>query len=477
VYKIAHLPDGVQSKPSRLVGWAFLYATIVVYSSLAVGPLGFHFVYIHPAKAWQLFLQTRYVENGSDQRADWIANLLLTVPLGFFAAGLIRAKFGGLPSRVAAILAFSGSVTFILAVKYAQLFFPPRTVTLNYITAQTIGSIFGIALFALSRTWRYRAALKSLERHDGLVIILRLYTTAIILYFLFPFDFVISVDDLLGRLAELPSILPASPGEGQSIWLRAVLIAADMAATLPIGMLLAVNGRGRSFFDLLIRGFVLMVGIMIVTMFIMGGRPYLWVLLYRTVGIGLGINFIARIKGRDFRWWHYRMTRFLPLAAIAYVVAVLFINEIVTSHWRTYDQAMRALDRRGLLPFWHYYISTKAHGAKSFMVHALTFAPIGIMVWWRREKWAGGGIFSAVCAFIFSLAIETGRWFKPGLQPDFSNPMIAAAAAYAAFWMMPILWRMLQHEATLPVVPRPKRKARGSEVAHDYQRIHAIDDA
>jgi VanZ family protein len=475
--KIGYVPEAVQVKSSRFVAWALLYATVVIYSSLAVGPLGFHFVYIHPAKAWQVFLQTRYIENGSDQRADWIANLLLTVPLGFFAAGLIRAKFGRLPSRVAAMLAFSGSVSFILAVKYAQLFFPPRTVTLNYIVAQTVGSIFGIVLFGLSRQWRYRAALRSLERHDGLVIILRLYTTAIVLYFLFPFDFVISVDDLLGRLAELPSILPASPGEGQSIWLRAVLIAADMASTLPIGMLLAVNGPGRSFLNLLRRGFFLMMGVMIVTMFIMGGRPYLWVLLYRTVGIGLGIHFIARIKGRDFRRWHYRMARFVPLAAIAYVVAVLFINELVTSHWRTLEQAMRALDRRGLLPFWHYYISTKAHGAKSFMVHALTFAPIGVMIWWRRERWAGGGIFSAVCAFIFSLAIETGRWFKPGLQPDFSNPMIAAAAAYAAFWLMPILWRMLQHEATLPVVPRPKRKVKGAGALHDYNRLHAIDDA
>ncbi len=137
---------------------------------------------------------------------------------------------------------------------------------------------------------------------------------------------------------------------------------------------------------------------------------------------------------------------------------------------------MRALDQRGLLPFWHYYISTKAHGAKSFMVHALTFAPIGIMIWWCRERWAGGGIFSAICAFFFSLGIETCRWFKPGLQPDFSNPMIAAAAAYTAFWVMPILWRMLQHEATVPVVPRMKvPKTRLAATAH--KGLHAIDDA
>jgi hypothetical protein len=36
---------------------------------------------------------------------------------------------------------------FVLAIKYLQLFFPPRTVSLNYIEAQSFGSLLVLAFF------------------------------------------------------------------------------------------------------------------------------------------------------------------------------------------------------------------------------------------------------------------------------------------------------------------------------------------
>jgi len=39
--------------------------------------------------------------------------------------------------------------------KFGQLYFPPRTVTLNYITAQSLGAILGVVLFQLSHTTLY----------------------------------------------------------------------------------------------------------------------------------------------------------------------------------------------------------------------------------------------------------------------------------------------------------------------------------
>ena len=71
--------------------WAIVYALAVAYSSLVVGPTGFHFVPLAPETAWHIFKATPYVVNGSDQRPDWTANLLLLVPLGWLATG----AFGG----------------------------------------------------------------------------------------------------------------------------------------------------------------------------------------------------------------------------------------------------------------------------------------------------------------------------------------------------------------------------------------------
>src|ERR1700728_3515850 len=76
-----------RSGPRRYAVWLLLYALIVIYSSLVLGPLGFHFVPRDPASAWHAFLATRFFDTGSDQRPDWIANLLMMVPFGLLATG------------------------------------------------------------------------------------------------------------------------------------------------------------------------------------------------------------------------------------------------------------------------------------------------------------------------------------------------------------------------------------------------------
>jgi VanZ family protein len=111
-----------------------------------------------PAAIWHRCLATPFYDNGSDQRPDWIANLLLMVPLGLLCAGTFGAG-RSLNARVAgdafALLTCFG---FVLTVKYLQLFLPPRTVSLNYIIAQSIGVAVGVGLFQPVRAVAWRIA-------------------------------------------------------------------------------------------------------------------------------------------------------------------------------------------------------------------------------------------------------------------------------------------------------------------------------
>ena len=76
------------SSHTRTLGWATLaYAVFVVYGSLV--PLDFH--YRPLAAAWDAFLQTPYLHLDVGSRADWVANILLYIPLGFFATGWLAA--------------------------------------------------------------------------------------------------------------------------------------------------------------------------------------------------------------------------------------------------------------------------------------------------------------------------------------------------------------------------------------------------
>jgi hypothetical protein len=127
-----------------------VYAAAVLYVSVVLGPTGFNFVPRDPGVAWRMLLATPYLANGSDQRPDWMANLVMLIPLGFLTTGALWPRNGVLRRGAAAGAALFGCVIVVVAVKYAQLFFPSRTVSLNYILAQSLGSLGGVALFWLS---------------------------------------------------------------------------------------------------------------------------------------------------------------------------------------------------------------------------------------------------------------------------------------------------------------------------------------
>jgi VanZ family protein len=428
---------------------ALIYALLVVYSSLVIGPLGVHFVAMDPAAAWREFLATPFVDHDSNERPDWIANLIMLAPFGYLAAGMLRPRPGPLWMAGAVVAGWLVSALFILSVKYAQLFFPPRTVTVNYIVAQSIGATLGVLLFWVSHTRLFPVIERRFERGQGLVVILGVYSAVLGLYFLAPFDFVLSASDLESRLRALPALLSPPPGAEPSRLLRAAMAIGKIASTVPVGMLLAITGRGYSLGRLALNGFGLMVAVAILSLFVLSVTPAPTAILYRTAGIVAGILLMRWVGGKDLRRRLYRLSRLMPAIILVYVASVLYLTGLIDSHWRTGDEAMRALDERGLLPFWHYYIVSKASAAKSIALHAAVFAPIGAMVWLRRGGWSSGPAFSAVLAFALSFVTEIGRWMKPGLQPDFSDPIVAAVAASCACKLAPILWRMLEREAAL----------------------------
>ena len=74
------------------------YLLFVVYGSLV--PLDFH---PRPLDAaWRDFLETRYLKLGLGSRADWVANILLYIPLAYLlCAGIVV----GVRSAIARLIA------------------------------------------------------------------------------------------------------------------------------------------------------------------------------------------------------------------------------------------------------------------------------------------------------------------------------------------------------------------------------------
>ena len=428
----------------RFLLWALLWALAIAYGSVIVGPTGLNFVPLRPSDAWQLFLQTPYVLFGSDQRPDWIANLLFVVPLGFLVSGALWPQRRTWLRWVSAVLAFASCLTFVFAVKYAQLYFPPRTVTLNYIFAQSAGSILGIALFAIFQRRRLDL-LRSLGEGGShtLTIVLLVYTGLLLLFYLFPFDFILSAADFRTRLLTLPQSLLAWPGEGRPFSLRVILLLSDIAATAPLGVLLTIQTPRPSLLRIAFFGLAIMVSVGSASTLVLSSAPSLISIFYRTLGVAAGAIGWRQWESRYVPGWTRALTRIAPVLAVLYVLAVLFVNELVRTRWHTVDEALVDFDWRVLLPFWNYYIVPKAHAAASLVVQSVMFGPIGVLVFMRFGSKAGSGVLAAALAFAFSLAVEGGRWLGPELRPDISDAFVAALAAWVSVRTTPFILRTI----------------------------------
>jgi VanZ family protein len=460
-------PGPMAHRRARFAPWAGVYALAVIYVSIILGPNGVNFVPGDPGTAWHILLATPYLTTGSDQRPDWMANLLMMVPLGLLVAGGFWPRQGRMRRGLAAAGAFGGCVIFVVAVKYAQLFFPPRTVSLNYVLAQSLGSVIGVALFWLSRD-RLSALWGDLAGRGrrALIVACRIYALGFFLFLLFPFDFVLSGDDLRQRGAVLPQLLLSWPGAGLPTGLRLTFILVGTVATIPLGVLLALRRRSRSLLGIATAGLSMMSGVMLASMFLLDATPSLAAIGYRTLGVVIGGILAERLEGQDPARWRNLLARLVPWLVPPYVLAVVFINDLLSPHWRNTPEALAAFDDLGLLPFYHHYIVSKAHAAQSVAKELLCFAPIGVMIALRRGRGRASAWGAAIAALLFSLAIEFGRWFKPGLQPDFSDAIIAAVAAGLAAKLTPVFWHMLEDRpisATTVIAPQdnPDRGYRG----------------
>ena len=235
----------MNSLPSRAACalLALLYAATMFYASTVVSPAGFAYIPGDPVDNLYRLIDivlSGFVAHGSDQRADWMGNLAMTIPLGGLLMLALRERLCG------GALAFAIGVVWVLFVKYVQLHFP-RTVTLNYIAAQSIGLLIGICATGISRRWL--VFLLDAMRHpnrDALLALALAASAASLLLVWAPFDIALSGGDLVDRIDMLSHSLLAFPAEGRAAGLRLALLGLGGLAFAPVGV--AAPGRpGRMF--------------------------------------------------------------------------------------------------------------------------------------------------------------------------------------------------------------------------------------
>lgn len=409
------------------------YVFFVIYGSLV--PLQFQ---PRPFdQAWAAFQNIPYLQLGVGSRADWISNGVLYVPVGFLTAYLLAHSFQRLPRFITAVVAGAFAVALALGVEFSQLYFPPRTVSLNDLLAECIGSAIGLTLATTHAHW-FHAMLGALttQAHRLRALALQGYAVGYLVLTFFPYDFLISGPELADKIN--------SPNWG---WLLAdtmprltlvgLQLVVETALVVPLGFMLAGWFRRSSAprLQAVIAGLAFGLLIELAQFFMASGVSQGISVVTRGVGFFLGLILSQNAAAWSPRRVAAALVRYWPAMLLAYLLALLEINGFFTLQWLGTTQAIANLDETVFTPFYYHYYTTEARALFSLGVVAASYFPVALFSWARGRSPALAALLGlALCALV-----ETGKLFLPGTHPDPTNLLIACVACWVSVQLLQLL--------------------------------------
>lgn len=417
-------------------GW-FAYVVFIIYGSL----LPFDYTPLIADSAVEAFLNTPFLHLGIESRADWIANGVLYLPLGFLTLSWFKAgKALSAPAPYAAMAMFF-CLLLAFGVEFAQLYFPPRTVSRNDIIAEVIGSFIGVALAYRGDAWLH-TLLKALSERLGDVAIrlLQIYVVAYLFFSLFPFDFLISVEEFKDKLvsANWGWLIAPSSLERGLIPLAAKLLA-EVLCIMPLGMLPSHTRPLRLRpTTALLAGMGIGLSIEIAQFFIFSGVSEGLSILTR----GLGIIFGTWLWEKRQRWPDLpemsMIRRLKPPLTLLYLLMLAAVNGWFSHRWLGLSEAADTLTQTRFIPLYYHYYTTEQAALVSLTSVALMYLPLGLLTWLNRQPPRVAFWLAAIVA----MPIETGKLFLSDLHPDPTNLLIATLSAWGTAALIKHLTRL-----------------------------------
>lgn len=451
------------SRPSHSVMRALLvlYGLFVIYGSLVP------WVYVDRslADALEAFSRIPFLQLGIGSRADWVANLLLFIPLTFLARALFAPDGARGRRRVVSFLIAIAATLLAVSLEFTQLFFPQRTVSQNDILAESLGALAGLVLHGfwgerfqrwLDDFWRLQ------QQKDRLDRLLHAYLVLLFIFNVLPLDLTLSPVELFHKWTQgRVVLLPFAGLKGD--WFNGLYeTATDTLIWLPAGVLWALRGHstggrvvrqalGAALVIELLQLFVYSRVTDVTDVCLAGAGGWLgWWGVHRTA------NALPRLLGQlAHRWWVLWLGWALLTLGIFWFPFNFSLDGVSLS------AASSALTR---LPFTTYYFTSEYHAINELLRKIGFFLPGGLLLGLALYKTDGlkrrATLAPVLLLGLLAATVEAGQLALPDKVADVTDALLESAGGILGYLIA--LWvGSAGHSPVSPAVAHGAKPTRG----------------
>jgi VanZ family protein len=414
----------VSERRGRLAKFGLVFsALLILYNTLIPFRL-----YIKPSKIirnFGLIEWTPFFHNGSlIPLTDIVGNIVLFLPIGFFAAAVFY--FNSRSKQVLKKTILFG-LAFSFFIEFSQVFFKYRVSSVHDLITNSIGAAIGgwVAIHFIKNYFdELLKKFNSLLLHKPYVFILLLFLIFKFIDFIFPETIIFQVQNS-AQAWQLTELIPF-------VNVSFFQFGREFLFYTVFGLLLSdVKKMGnRSVF---VQVFVILSLILIFVQAV-------HILFYAIPG---NINyFLAALAGFYVglnRGGFGKQLFFLKnnLTAVYFFIACyILFDGLVPFNFSS--ASFSDVTIKSFVPFYHYFKETSFLNIKDLMYSFVFSFPLGwaICSYFPKTFKAGMRIFfSALIIFLFSFAIEVAQVFLPTRVPDITDVLVMVSGAITGAWL------------------------------------------
>ena len=461
---------------------AVVYSLFVIYGSLV--PLEFQPVSLEAA--WYDFKNIPYLDLSIRSRADWVANILLFIPLAFLWQGVLHWHKKTWLKLIIPPLLWLGLILFSCALEFSQIFFPQRTVSQNDIIAESIGAGTGILLWLTFGT-TIRNWFLSWKEGQGKASIfnklLVLYLAGLFFYNIMPLDLTLSPVEIYHQWKEgRVHLVPFSASYDTTARMIYELGTDALLWTLPA--LLWIMGSRKSAGTVWFGTLGMAVGLEFIQLFVFTRVTDSTDLITAASGAFFGCLLGRQLKIRLFRDVQRQPARLSIrlYAGTAGILAWIFI--LIILFWYPFEFTterefvLQRLEGMFKVPFSAYYFGTEYRALTEVLHKVLFFFPLGAILALTAVNWRTRAkmrlILDGLLLFFITgvaLGIELGQVLIPGKNVDTTDFFLEIIGGWSGYFGTVTIHRLINGNpspSSIQTMTKPDTDTKPSGSAKQY---------